>query len=89
MTAEQKLAALDNAIRRATMGLTKFVLCPYCGVNLDFTPPSALEEHYHFPTCCPDFALGAIAILQRIEQQEMVDVANRIRDNALGGGVMN
>ncbi len=89
MTGKQKLGALAHAINQAEMGLTKIVHCPYCETDLDFTPPSALDDNWQPPSCCADFALGAIAIMQRKEQAEMKDLADRIHANAGGLAVFN
>ena len=88
MTPKQKLGALKNAIDRAEMGFTKIVHCPYCGTDLDFSPPT-VQVDWKPPTCCADFALAAIAILQRKEQSEFKDLADRIRKNAGGLPVFN
>lgn len=72
------------------MGLTKVIHCPYCETDLDFSPPGPLsEEGWIPPTCCADFALAVIAILQRKEQAEFKDLADRIRSNAGGLPVFN
>ena len=89
MTANQKLGALHHAINQAEMGLTKIVHCPYCGTDLDFTPPSVLAEDWQPPTCCAEFALAAIAILQRKEMIEAKDLAERIQNNVGGQAVFN
>ncbi len=90
MTGEEALANLTQQINAAEMGISKLIKCPYCGDLLDFTPPSALQsENFHMPTCCAEFALAAIAILQRKEQQEMKDLADRIHANAGGTAVFN
>lgn len=90
MTANQKLGALRHAINRAEMGQTKIIHCPYCDTDLDFSPPSALDEaDWQPPKCCADFGLAVIAILQRKEMQEMKDLADRIRDTTGGLPVFN
>lgn len=89
MTAQQKLGALQHAINRAEMGLTKVVPCPYCGVELDFTPPSVLADDWQPPTCCAEFALAAIAIMQRKEMNEAKDLIDRIHDKVGGQAVFN
>lgn len=101
MTAKQKLGALEHAINQAEMGLTKIVHCPYCGTDLDFSPPAMVKlasdevlvddpaNHWQPPTCCETFALAAIAILKRKEQTELKDLASRIRRNAGGSPVFN
>jgi hypothetical protein len=89
MTARQKLRSLVRSVNRAEMGLTKIIHCPYCEMDLDFTPPSVLSEDWQPPTCCAEFALAIIAILQRVEQAEMKDLADRIKDNVGGPAVFN
>ncbi len=82
MTSKQKLGNLAHQINQAEAGIDKVIVCPYCKEHLDFNPPSALAETWTPPTCCETFALAVIAILQRKEQSEFRDMANRIRDNA-------
>jgi hypothetical protein len=89
VTPRQKLRSLIRSVNRATSGLTKIVHCPYCGQDLDFTPPSVLSEDWQPPTCCAEFALAMIAILQRVEQSEMKDLADRIKSNVGGPAVFN
>jgi hypothetical protein len=89
VTAKQKLGALQHSINQAEMGLTKIVHCPYCQADLDFTPPSTLDDDWKPPTCCAEFALAVIAILQRKEQQELKDLADRIGENVGGTAVFN
>jgi len=89
LTARKKLRHLQRSIDRATSGLTKIIYCPYCYSKLDFTPPGILNEDWQPPTCCAEFALAAIAILQRIEVNEAKDIAERIRKNSGGAAVFN
>lgn len=89
MTAKQKLGALHHSINQAEMGLTKVVHCPYCKTDLDFTPPSRFDTDWKPPTCCETFALAVIAIVQRKEQQEAADLAQRIQRNVGGQAVFN
>ena len=90
MTAKQKLGALQHSINQAEMGLTLIVHCPYCRTDLDFSPPSVLSsEDWQPPTCCADFALATIAILQRKEQNELKDIAERVQANVGGPAVFN
>lgn len=89
MTAKQKLGALQHSINQAEMGLTRFIKCPYCDAVLDFTPPSELADDWQPPTCCAVFALAVIAILQRKEQAEFKDLADRIGRNVGGPAVFN
>lgn len=84
VTAKQKLGALQHSINLAEMGKTKVVHCPYCQADLDFTPPSELDDSWQPPTCCPEFALACIAIIQRKEQTEARDMALRIARNVGG-----
>ncbi len=89
MTSKQKLGALQHSINQAEMGLTKIVRCPYCETDLDFSPPGLLTEDWQPPTCCADFALSALAIMQRKAQAELKDIADRIQQNAGGLPVFN
>lgn len=89
MTPRQKLRALRRSIDDAELGKTKIVHCPYCNTDLDFSPPGPFDENWSPPTCCADFALAAIAILERKEQNEAKDLAERIRANTGGSAVFN
>lgn len=90
MTSKQKLRALDRSINRALDGMTKIIHCPYCDMDLDFTPPAITESaDWQPPTCCATFALAAIEIMKRREQRDMKDLASRIRDNVGGAAVFN
>lgn len=89
MTADDKLRTLAAAIQAAELGISKAIHCPYCDTVLDFSPPSVLDEDWGPPTCCADFALAVIAILQRKEQNELKDLADRIGENVGGAAVFN
>ncbi len=89
MTAKQKLGFLHDQINRAEMGLTKIIHCPYCDTDLDFSPQNPADTGYHAPTCCADFALAVIAILQRHEQNDMRDLADRLHKKTGGLPVFN
>lgn len=89
MTADEKLKALAAGIAAAELGSTKVIHCPYCNADLDFTPPSALDPDWQPPTCCADFGLAAIAILQRKEVFELKDIADRVHANVGGTAVFN
>ncbi len=89
MTAKQKLGNLQHQINQAEMGLTTLIVCPYCKEQLDFSGPGALDTDWKPPSCCADFALATIAILQRKEQAEMKELADRIHSNAGGLAVFN
>lgn len=89
MTADQKLQALGAGIAAAELGSTKVIHCPYCNTDLDFSPPSVLAEDWQPPTCCADFGLATIAILQRKEQHELKDLHDRIGNNVGGMAVFN
>ena len=87
--ADRRLRALAASIASAELGSTKIIRCPYCKTDLDFTQPSALADDWQPPTCCAEFALAAIAILQRKEQSELKDLADRIGRNVGGAAVFN
>mgnify|MGYP001598577467 CR=1 FL=1 len=89
MTPDEKLDALTQQINAAEMGISKILKCPYCGELLDFSPPSVMDDQWGPPTCCAEFALAARAILERKEQQEMKDLADRIKANVGGPAVFN
>ena len=89
MTAKQKLGALQHSINQAEMGIAKVIHCPYCHSDLDFSPPSALDDSWQPPICCETFALASIEILKRKELTEAKDLASRIRSNAGGLPVFN
>lgn len=90
MTAKKKLAALERSITLAEMGTgSKIIHCPYCNADLDFNLPLVHDETWRPPTCCADFALSAIAIMQRRDQQTLIDIADRIRENTGGRPVFN
>lgn len=83
-TPDDKLQALYASINAAEMGLTKIVHCPYCGVDNNFSPQP--EEDYEGPPlCCLTFFLASEAIMERKTQNNMKDLASRVRDTF--GGV--
>jgi len=89
LTARQKLRALQRSIEAAELGKTKIVHCPYCQMDLDFSPPGPFNDNWQPPTCCADFALAVIAILQRKEMNETKDLAERIQSSVGGSAVFN
>lgn len=104
MTADEKLKALAAGIAAAELGSTKVIHCPYCNADLDFSEPSgglvkdsghgpefmdSNGEIWRPPTCCADFGLAAIAILQRKEVFELKDIADRVHANVGGTAVFN
>lgn len=73
MTAEEKLASVENQIAQAMAGERDVITCPYC--NADNTSGNQ-------SLCCSLFGQAVRAVLDRIRFVEAKDQADRILEKA-------
>ena len=79
MTEAQKIATVESQFRGLMAGHLDSMTCPYCaGVT---GKPSAVMVGRN-RVCCADFALAAMAVMQKIEIQEHDDKIRRVQDMA-------
>ena len=73
LTPDQKIDNIAQQMRACELGALQELACPYCGeINKQGQP-----------LCCNLFAAAALAIMQRQDTREQIEMADRIAEKAL------